>query len=92
MTLSIVHRGHELTQQQLDALIPVLNRSMRGEINKRKFEAECDKALEAAGCPVPSNALKTHPCRSCGQETEIDDLEKFDPEFHHCNRHYRCIP
>lgn len=51
--MKIIHRGHVLTQQQLDALVPVLNRSMQGDIKKRDFEAECDKALEAARCPVP---------------------------------------
>lgn len=53
MSLSISHRGHELTQRQLDVLVPVLNRRMHGEIKERDFEAECDKALNAAGCPVP---------------------------------------
>jgi F0F1-type ATP synthase delta subunit len=51
--MKIIHRGHSLTQQQLDALVPVMNRYMHGEIKKRDFEAEVDKALEAAGCPVP---------------------------------------
>lgn len=53
MSLKIIHRGHNLTQQQLDALVAMLNRYMHGEIKKRDFDAEVDKALEAAGCPVP---------------------------------------
>lgn len=48
----VIHRGHELNQQQLDALVPVLNRHMHGEIKKKDLCAEFDKALEAAGCPV----------------------------------------
>lgn len=52
MSFSITHRGQKLTQQQLDALVPVLNRHMHGEIKKRDLDAEFDKALEAAGCPV----------------------------------------
>ena len=53
MSLSITHRGHKLSQPQLDALVPVLNRMMRGEIKKRDFDAECEKAMTEAGCPVP---------------------------------------
>lgn len=48
--MHIIHRGHELSQQQLDAIVPVLNESMHG---KQRLEAAIDKALEAAGCPVP---------------------------------------
>lgn len=58
MSLSIIHRWHALTQQQLDALVPVLNQHMQGKIKKRDFEAECDKALEAAGCPVSATIAK----------------------------------
>lgn len=53
--MSITHRGHVLTQQQLDAIVPVLNNKMQGKIRGAKaFEAAVDKALEAAGCPVPA--------------------------------------
>jgi len=53
MSLKIIHRGHELNQQQLDALVPVLNRRISGEIKNKNFEAECDKALIEAACPAP---------------------------------------
>lgn len=53
MSLTIMHRGHKLTQQQLDTLVPVLNDNMQGKIRKGGFEAAADAALEAAGCPVP---------------------------------------
>lgn len=57
MTLRIIHRGVVLDQQQLDAIVPVLNDSMNGVIRgKKKLEAAIDKALEAAGCPVTEPA------------------------------------
>lgn len=56
--MSIIHRGHALTQQQLDAIVPVMNRSMHGEIKMKNLGAEIDKALEAAGCPVPADEPK----------------------------------
>ena len=51
--MSLVHRGHALTQQQCDALVPVINANMQGYFSIKKFIAACDEALEAAGCPVP---------------------------------------
>lgn len=55
--MRIIHRGHELSQQQLDAIVPVLNASMRGKHpGKKRLEAALDKALEAAGCPVPAQS------------------------------------
>lgn len=58
MTLQVIHRGHSLSQEQLDALVPVLNKSMRKRMSKKKFEEECDAALIAAGCPVPEEEGK----------------------------------
>ena len=59
MSLSITHRGHKLTQQQLDALVPVLNERMHGKISEQEFEAAVDGALEKAGCPVADVAQET---------------------------------
>ena len=56
--MKITHRGHVLTQQQLKVLTPVLNDHMHGKIGSSKFKAACDKALEAAGCPVPPEEPK----------------------------------
>ncbi|MEA8592298.1 hypothetical protein PZT57_26990 [Pseudomonas aeruginosa] len=51
--MRIIHRGHELNQQQLDAILPVLQESMNGRYRvKKKLEAAIDQALEAAGCPL----------------------------------------
>lgn len=62
MTLRIIHRGVVLDQQQLDAIVPVLNDSMNGVIRgKKKLEAAIDKALEAAGCPVTESATHNAP-------------------------------
>lgn len=52
MSLSITHRGQKLSQEQLDALLPVLNDNMHGKIKQGHFHAACDAALEAAGCPI----------------------------------------
>jgi len=52
--MRILHRGHELNQDQLDAIVPVLNESMQGKYRqKKKLEAAVDAALVAAGCPIP---------------------------------------
>lgn len=51
--MRIIHHGHELTQQQLDAIVPVLNEAMNGKHRgKKRLEAAIDKALQEAGCPV----------------------------------------
>lgn len=31
-------------------------------------------------------------CRSCGENTEVYDPEKFDPSMHYCGRSPRCCP
>jgi len=51
--MSINHKGKKLTQQQLDSIIPVLNRNMAmtGKKNQAKFEAACEQAMANAGCP-----------------------------------------
>lgn len=51
-SLEITHRGQVLTQDQVNALIPVLNKRARSRMSLAKIEEECDKALEAAGCPL----------------------------------------
>lgn len=55
--MGIIHHGVALNQQQLDAIVPVLNESMQGMHRGRKRLLEAmDRALEAAGCPVtPTN-------------------------------------
>ncbi|EMJ4585544.1 hypothetical protein ROT11_006650 [Pseudomonas aeruginosa] len=60
--MRIIHRGHELNQKQLDAILHVLLDSMNGRYRvKNKLEAAIDKALEAAGCPLPAGAGDTAP-------------------------------
>lgn len=34
----------------------------------------------------------TYPCRSCGEETPVEDPFEFDITFHYCGRSMRCIP
>lgn len=37
MALKIIHRGHKLTKQQLDAIVPVINDRMNGLIKDRHY-------------------------------------------------------
>lgn len=50
--MSIILKGHNLNQRQLDAIVPVMNQLMQGKVKQKGFEDACVKALEAAGCPV----------------------------------------
>lgn len=50
--MSINLQGHILNQRQLDAIVPVMNHLMQGKVSKKKFEAACVAALEAAGCAL----------------------------------------
>lgn len=51
--MKIILRGHLLTQEQLDAIVPVLNQRMHGRLSAAKFEAAAEKACADAGHPVP---------------------------------------
>jgi Fe-S-cluster containining protein len=55
---------------------------------KPEYHPECTEWPLIPVVDIPT----TYPCRSCGQETTIEDPEKFDPGFHYCNRSYRCVP
>jgi len=52
--MSVIHRGHELTQPQLDCFTIILNEQMNG---KHRGQAKLEAALEAKcvekGCPIP---------------------------------------
>ncbi|HCF4080888.1 hypothetical protein [Pseudomonas aeruginosa] len=51
--MRVIHRGVELNQAQIDAIVPLMNDFARGLIRgKKKLEAAIDKALEEAGCPL----------------------------------------
>jgi hypothetical protein len=49
--MGIQLQGQDLTQEQLDAIVPVLNDRMRGRVTHRKFESACLEAMDKAGCP-----------------------------------------
>lgn len=49
--MGIQLQGKDLTQEQLDAVLPVINARMIGRIGNRKFEAACLEAMDKAGCP-----------------------------------------
>ena len=50
--MKIILQGKELTQEQLDAVLPVINARMIGRIALRKFESACLEAMDKAGCPL----------------------------------------
>ena len=52
MALSIEVRGQKLTQQQLDAIVPVVNDRMKKRVSAKDFESACLKAMEEAGVPL----------------------------------------
>ncbi|HGM8089290.1 TPA: hypothetical protein ACKP9S_005699 [Pseudomonas aeruginosa] len=55
--MQIIHKGHVLSQAQLDAIVPVFNEVMRGHNRgRKKLEDAIDKALLEAGCPVPETS------------------------------------
>lgn len=45
-------KGHILNQRQLDAIVPVMNELMQGNVSQKGFEKACIAALEAAGCAL----------------------------------------
>lgn len=49
--MGIQLQGKYLTQEQLDAVLPVINARMIGRIGNRKFESACIEAMDKAGCP-----------------------------------------
>lgn len=49
--MGVVLQGKELNQDQLDAIVPVINERMRGRVSARKFESACLEAMDKAGCP-----------------------------------------
>lgn len=52
MALSIKHAGVRLTQKQLDAIVPVLNKNMERSMGQYKFEKACETACRDAGVPI----------------------------------------
>ena len=54
MSLSIELRGHKLTQEQLDALVPLFSEQMmKGSFcGKKKFEELAVQRLESDGIPL----------------------------------------
>ena len=58
MTLSITLKGYKLSQDQLDAIVPVINRRMlkSPRLSLRKFEEACVKAMAESGCPLADRA------------------------------------
>lgn len=53
--LQIIHRDVVLTQQQADAINPILVAHMNGMYRgKKNLHKAIDEALSAAGCPVVS--------------------------------------
>lgn len=54
MALTIILNGHKVTQEQLDAITPVVNANMQGKFgNYKQFEKAAMKACADAGHPIP---------------------------------------
>lgn len=52
--MSIIHRGHELTQPQLDCFTRILNEQMNGKHRGQvKMEAAFEALCAEKGCPIP---------------------------------------
>lgn len=58
MALSIIIRGKKLTQEQLDAIVPVVNDRTSRRMTAQKFEEACLKAMKDAGCPLDESGQK----------------------------------
>lgn len=50
--MSISIKGVALNQRQLDAITPVMNRLLHGDLKQADLDAACLTAMEAAGCPL----------------------------------------
>lgn len=47
---------YQLSQPQLDAIVPVLNMRMEGKLRtKKQFHAEIRNVCEKAKCPIPDD-------------------------------------
>lgn len=51
--MSMLINGIELTDEQLAAIVPVVNKfSQSSRTNKKQMEDECLAAMKEAGCPL----------------------------------------
>jgi len=51
--MSLVIKGVELTQEQINVILPIINRySQKPRLDKLAMERECLEAMEHAGCPL----------------------------------------
>ncbi|MDH0342119.1 hypothetical protein [Chromobacterium haemolyticum] len=51
--MSMVINGIELSDEQLAAIVPVINKfAQKTRINKKQMEEECLAAMKEAGCPL----------------------------------------
>lgn len=48
----------DITQPQLDAIVPVINRSMTERMSKKRLYQECIDSCERAGCPIDPKLLE----------------------------------
>jgi hypothetical protein len=52
MAFELIHNGKKLSQEQLNAIVPVLNQNMQKPMSKKKFADACEKAMRDAGVPL----------------------------------------
>jgi len=54
MTFRLIIRGHLLTQAQLNALVPVMNKDLNGDYaSTAEYQAAIEQACADAGHPIP---------------------------------------
>lgn len=56
--MKVYHRGHVLSDAQLEILKPILIQSANEGLSLKKTLRKADEALEAAGMPVPAEVPK----------------------------------
>lgn len=64
MTLTLVHHGVALNEQQMKVAETVTFDGIRDGWSTRKLEARLDEALLTAGCPVPIPEKPVKPAKS----------------------------
>lgn len=52
MSLTLSLHGVKLTQEQVDACVPELNKHLAGEYSMEKYILQCERAMRKAKCPL----------------------------------------
>ena len=72
--MGIQLQGKDMTQEQLDAVLPVINARMIGRIGNRKFEAACLEAMDKLAALLWMKRKRTMPLLEFQSPCVIDIL------------------